>query len=393
MPRAGDDALTTPPARDRNGRWLLVIAAGALALLVVRSATSSWRLAVLALIGAALGATLFHSRFGFTAAWRRLLLHRDATGARAQLVMLALATVLFAPVLAAGNLFGREVVGAVAPVGWQVALGAALFGIGMQLGGGCGSGALYSIGGGSTRMLVTLAAFCAGGFWASLHMQWWQELPAWDAPALGEMLGWPAAVALQLAAIAVLALVLKRFGGSPPFAPAPTRASLARGPWPLLAGAAALALLNLATLLVAGHPWSITWAFTLWGAKTAAALGWDPNTSPFWNAPFQRTALDASLLDDVTSLMDLAIVIGALAAAAASGKFSLKFSLAPGPLVAAVLGGLAMGYGARLAYGCNVGAFFSGVASTSLHGWLWIAAALPGTWLGARLRPLFRLDA
>jgi hypothetical protein len=47
--------------------------------------------------------------------------------------------------------------------------------------------------------------------------------------------------------------------------------------------------------------------------------------------------------------------------------------------------------GARIAFGCNIGAFFSGVASTSLHGWLWIAAALPGTWLGARLRPAFGL--
>ena len=33
----------------------------------------------------------------------------------------------------------------------------------------------------------------------------------------------------------------------------------------------------------------------------------------------------------------------------------------------------------------------SGVASGSLHGWLWIAAALPGTWIGVRLRPLFGL--
>jgi hypothetical protein len=60
-------------------------------------------------------------------------------------------------------------------------------------------------------------------------------------------------------------------------------------------------------------------------------------------------------------------------------------------LLAAVLGGLLMGYGARLAFGCNIGAFFSGVASFSLHGWLWIACALPGTWLGVRLRPLFGL--
>ena len=37
-----------------------------------------------------------------------------------------------------------------------------------------------------------------------------------------------------------------------------------------------------------------------------------------------------------------------------------------------------MGYGARLAFGCNIGALFSGIASGSLHGWLWMAAALAG---------------
>lgn len=50
-----------------------------------------------------------------------------------------------------------------------------------------------------------------------------------------------------------------------------------------------------------------------------------------------------------------------------------------------------LGYGARLAYGCNIGAFFSEVASTSLHGWFWIVAALPGNWLGIKLRPWFGL--
>ena len=37
-----------------------------------------------------------------------------------------------------------------------------MFGIGMQLGGGCGSGTLFTVGGGSSRMAVTLAAFIAG---------------------------------------------------------------------------------------------------------------------------------------------------------------------------------------------------------------------------------------
>ena len=60
-------------------------------------------------------------------------------------------------------------------------------------------------------------------------------------------------------------------------------------------------------------------------------------------------------------------------------------------IVALLAGGLLLGYGARLAYGCNIGAFFSGVASTSLHGWVWIVAAVLGNIIGVRLRPLFRL--
>ena len=58
----------------------------------------------------------------------------------------------------------------------------------------------------------------------------------------------------------------------------------------------------------------------------------------------------------------------------------------------AVLGGLLLGYGARLAYGCNIGAYFSGIASSSLHGWLWLVAAFLGSILGTRLRPWFGLS-
>ena len=63
-----------------------------------------------------------------------------------------------------------------------------------------------------------------------------------------------------------------------------------------------------------------------------------------------------------------------------------------GAMIAAVIGGLLPGVGARMAYGCNIGAFFSGVASFSLHGWIWILFALPGNWVGVQLRPLFGLE-
>jgi uncharacterized membrane protein YedE/YeeE len=85
------------------------------------------------------------------------------------------------------------------------------------------------------------------------------------------------------------------------------------------------------------------------------------------------------------------IILGALVAAGIAGKFKPIWHIGRGPLAASVAGGLLLGYGARLAYGCNLGAFFSGIASGSLHGWVWIACALLGTWAGIRLRPFFGL--
>jgi len=51
-----------------------------------------------------------------------------------------------------------------------------------------------------------------------------------------------------------------------------------------------------------------------------------------------------------------------------------------------------MGWGARLGFGCNIGAFVGGVASGSLHGWIWFAAALIGSSAGIKLRPAYGLS-
>jgi uncharacterized protein len=89
--------------------------------------------------------------------------------------------------------------------------------------------------------------------------------------------------------------------------------------------------------------------------------------------------------------MDFGIILGALLAAGLAGKFRPGWRVPTRSLIAAILGGLMLGYGARLAYGCNIGAYFSGISSASLHGWLWFVAALAGSVLGTRLRPLFGL--
>jgi len=97
------------------------------------------------------------------------------------------------------------------------------------------------------------------------------------------------------------------------------------------------------------------------------------------------------VLADATSVTNAGIMIGALIAAMMAGRFAPAWKVPPRSIVAAVIGGLLLGYGARAASGCNIGAYFSGIASGSLHGWIWLPAAFAGNILGTRLRPWFGL--
>jgi uncharacterized protein len=392
--------IADPPRRGAaiNGRVVAVatvlLAGGALLL----GDAFGWRQGALFILGGGMGVALYHALFGFTSAWRIFIADRRGAGLRAQMLMLAVAVVLFFPFLAQGSILGREVHGEFGAVGTSVVVGAFLFGLGMQLGGGCASGTLYTAGGGNTRMLVTLAGFIAGSALGAYHLPWWDATPNLGRISLIASLGMLPALALSLAAfaaIAALTIVLerRRHGALKPANVASARGwrRLLQGPWPLAAGAVALAIGNFLTLVLAGRPWGITSAFALWGSKVVALLGADPATWPYWSSPARAAALQQSVFADITSIMDFGIILGALLAAGLAGKFRPGWRVPTRSLIAAILGGLMLGYGARLAYGCNIGAYFSGISSASLHGWLWFVAALAGSVLGTRLRPLFGL--
>ena len=316
-------------------------------------------------LGLALGATLLATDFGFAGGFKRAQ-SRDFTGLRAHLFTFAIAMVLIVPMVAAGEVLGMHIEGFARRVGIAFLLGGGLFGIGMQLAGGCASGTLYQLGGGGSKYLGTLAGFVVGSVLAASHIELWWALPSLPSITLFSLGSWPLALVIELA---LMALLFRFVGG-----PMPARR--------LLLGGALLALLNAATVLIAGAPWSETWAFTLWGTRIAAALGAHPETWRF----FRDTHFDVSALVDRTSIMDLAIPLGAMLAAALLGRFRFERA-APRVWLAATLGGLIMGYGARLSGGCNIGSYFSTIASGDLSGWAWGIAALGGSALGVRLRP------
>ncbi len=378
----------------------LLTSFGILALALLLQAMVDARHALLFLIAVGLGITLLHASFGFSSVWRNFIRKRESVGLRAQLLLFMVTTVLFFPMLDQA-VPGLRASGVLGPVGISVLVGAFLFGIGMELGSGCGSGTLFTVGGGHVNMLVTLVFFIVGSLIGTAHLPWWTSLPnIGRVSIIQELGGWLPAAAAQIAVLvglflAVRHLELRRHGRLRPLTlrdERPLSERLVFGPWSWAWGVAGLSLFSFLTLLVAGYPWSITFAFGLWGAKIYAALGGDPSQWAYWSTGYPAQALQRPVLADVTSVMDFGIILGAMLAAALAGKFAPAKQIDARLIAASVVGGLLLGYGARLAFGCNIGGMFAGIASGSLHGWLWMLSGFIGTWVGVRIRIWVGLD-
>ena len=364
------------------------------ALVVTAGNIAGEKQALAVLIGGLAGFALYHASFGFTAAWRRIFAERRGVGLRYQFLLIVLTCAISFPLIAY-----TDARGFILPVSMGMLFGSFMFGFGMQFGGGCGSGTLFVVGGGSTRMCITLLFFVIGSVIGTLHLGWWNSIafPQAVQSSLGigdkfsygminniGPLGAFAILCVLLGGIALWSIwIEKRTHGN--LEPPRKTTSFITGPWSPLAGAIALAIVGILTLLVVGRPWGVTWAFALWGAKGANALGVDVLSWPFWTG-WKANAVENSVFRDVTSVMNFGIIAGALAAAGLASKWHPIFSLSKVEISTAILGGLLMGYGARLAYGCNIGAYLGGLVSGSVHGWAWAVMAFIGSSLAVMLK-------
>ena len=157
-----------------------------------------------------------------------------------------------------------------------------------------------------------------------------------------------------------------------------------RGSWPLWVGALLLAGLNALTLWRVRRRLGRHLRVLALGLEDPRRVGVDVHVLDVLAGPGQPAKYEAGFLAEKTSVMDLGIIVGALVASAAAGAFVLHRRVPRRLALGAVLGGILMGYGARIAFGCNIGAYFGGIASFSLHGWLWGVMAMAGTFAGSR---------
>lgn len=356
-------------------------------LLLFSVVDSNFALSVF-LLGALLGASLNAFQFGFRTCSQQLLTQGKTLGVRSVIFMLGVTTLLFFPLLNLGSLNGQTLVGFVQPLSLSVVAGAFVFGIGMQLANGCTSGTFNKLGQLQPLSLTSFIFLLIGGTLAAYHASFWQAVPALPPFSILEEFGLMFGLAIQLALLFLLyrfALHYERRHQHTPVPLLPEKPEL-RGWHPWLKAGLLLAAFNTLLLLVTGKPWSIANIFPVWGIKLSDSLQL-PLDWPFWSYGITYLErIETPLLQDTVSLSTLGLIFGALLVSLLNGNFQLSRGESPMKTHGlAIIGGLMMGYGAVIAFGCNIGAFFSGIGSGSLHGWLWALSALFGNSVGIYL--------
>jgi uncharacterized protein len=155
--------------------------------------------------------------------------------------------------------------------------------------------------------------------------------------------------------------------------------------WPYLTGAILLSIFQIVTMAVAGSPWGVSAAFANWGAWIYEALGGSVEKWYYFSSDGAQAVLERGFLQDPATIRNLGIVAGALFSVLIASGFKIKKIKTGKQVVAAILGGLFMGYGARIGFGCNIGALFSGISVFSLSGWVFGLFIFLGAIVGSKM--------
>lgn len=401
-------------------------------LFAVTVVPENYRFHLFLFTGVLLGYVLARSDYGFAGGVKRPYMTGNILLVKALLVMVAISSVFTfgihfvglmngaAPAFAASE--GQAVIAgsaSVVPISILTVLGGVLFGMGMILGGGCASGTLTDLGSGFARAMIVLVFFVLGSVPGLLFAYEFNQTSLGEIKKivyLPDVVGpWGALIVTLLGLLGIFAIALKyenaRKKAKTYHAPGKEEEGLVIHPsgeqllpyddrksqkifsyemyykffmrdWTLYVGGILLAILFVFIIATTGKSWGVTSGYANWGVAIFNALGFDMSHAAYAK---EMDVIKEGLLNDYTSVRNVGIILGALVALLLAGKFKWDISFKAKDVALYALGGTLMGFGARLAGGCNVGAMYSAVANFSLSGWVFTIALVVGGILGLKL--------
>jgi len=374
------------------------------------------------LIGGGLGYTLARAYTGFAGSVNRAY----RTGS-AKLMRVMMFMFFFTSLITVAFLYGNDPTSFniwIKPINLGVMLGGFLFGFGMSLSVCCASGVLTDIPQGLPRAGLTLIFFMAGvffGFPLQNSADWVRE--SWISTFIGrETLG---GVFLPdyfrgdgmegyLGALAVMALICggviyltflfekdqklkNKYKGHPmekiqeelgsidlssfKLFSKETYEHLFVRPWTLMQGAIILSAIFALLMGVTRAGWGASQPYGYWFGKILMLFGFSPEALSEFTL-MSPGVFSTPFFQDQISVQNFGILSGAVIYLLTAGKFAESFSstlnITGKQAVLYALGGFSMGFGTRLANGCNVGALYTPIANFSLSGWVFLIFMVVG---------------
>ena len=380
-------------------------------------------LALFLITGLALGYILTRSRYGFAGGIRETYFTGDGALTKALLLMFALSIIATAgihygaaengAVMALRAEEGDTIIpgtGFVQKASLSTIVGGIIFGIGMIFGGGCASGVLTDTGEGEGRAWIVLLFFAIGGILGTAHGSWWEEsvfTKMGITVYLPDTFGYVGTVILSLVLLLLIYIFTRKYEDKRKkegtyieleyedwqmplpepeefnFFSEVTYHNFFVKRWSYYTGAVLIALMFIFIINTTGGSWGASGPYTLWGVWLFEKFGINFTS----NAPLAAISetVNKGLMNHPVSVRNIGIIFGSTIALLLAGNFKFKFDFNSKDVGLYALGGILMGYGAKVAGGCNVGALYSGMANFSLSGWFFLIAMTIGGVIGSKI--------
>ncbi|MEG0293247.1 YeeE/YedE family protein [Enterococcus sp.] len=374
--------------------------------------------------GVSMGYILSRGRFGFAGGVKRLVVRGEGTLTKALLAMVLVTLIVTFGLqwLAAQNgavpsfsaLEGQTVIPGTQNVVFAnigTILGGILFGVGMMFSGGCASGTLTDMGEGEGRAWLTIVFFVIGslpGEWARAVLDKQRIGKIGVQAYLPDTFGYFGALAISILGLAIIYYLTLKYEkrrrdkgtSAEPFGdwesfekaiPAENTTismkeklyhKLFIERWTFMRTGLLLAFVWIFILVSQEKAWGVTSAFSHLGAYVANIIGIE-----FTNPKLVEIAEGAAsngLLMDGGTIRNFGLIIGAVIAFLLAGRFKWNASFTGKDSLYFIIGGLLMGFGARLAKGCNAGALYSAISTFSISGWVFLVSMTIGGLIGLK---------
>ena len=350
------------------------------------------------LCGLSAGFIMHRANFCVAGMFRDLFLFRDGFMLRMLLVIIVGSMLVFETGLQLGLLsyYPFPLLGAPSLAN---IVGGFVFGIGMVLAGGCVVGTLYKMGAGSVLSVVAFIAMLAGSaLYAEFH-PWWSTIAkagvlVEEAITLPQWLQLPSiSLTLPLALLGIAYLWKTYQRGKL------HHNHLLPGSIQPLHAALGLIVIGFVSYLFVGMPLGITTSYAKLGATVEAAIspgyvasqGYFQATPLHYTPPFSETAISGGAgpqLDAVAAIqypLIIGITLGATLSALLLKALRFHYRLPVRQYLSALLGGLMLGFSARMVPGCNIWHLWGGIPILAMQSLLFLLGMLMGTWLGGKL--------